>query len=103
MKCKGRKQRREEREATKKVVLLRGGMALGGESERLGELKVQQLRPKRKRMEGSTDETVEEIFGAEASNSGWKLKYKQQLPDPQSPLRWFILIITMHRHPAGAP
>ena len=34
-------------------------MALGGESERLGELKVQQLRSKRKRMEGSTDETVE--------------------------------------------
>lgn len=37
-------------------------MALGGESERLDELKVQQLRSKRKRMEGSTDETVGDIW-----------------------------------------
>ena len=44
-----------------------------------------------------------DIFGAEASNSGWGLKCKQQLLGSQSPLRWFILIITMHRHPAGVP
>lgn len=77
-------------------------MALGGESERLGELKVQQLRSKRKRMEGSTDETVGDIWSR--SLKRWlEAKIQAAVTRPQSPLRWFILIITMHRHPAGAP
>ena len=62
-------------------------MAPGGESERLGELKVQQLRSKRKRMEGSTDETVERDIWSRSLKQWLEAKIQAavtRLPEPTS-------------------